>query len=330
MNKNILIDGNNLLHRANYVVDTTCPDPNVQLIYNTLNILSNWITSIDNFQYLAFFIDGVPVRRRALYPQYKVKIKQEGQKSLSDVMNSKLSIPILFDGQEVTNQQQMLLCILSLLGIDVFYHMEEEADDLIASCVKLHSKDLNIIISSDTDFYPLLVKYPTTVLYKPDMSGNRFFDSERAEGHLLKKFGVRVPLSKIETFKGFVGDASDNIIGVPRLRKKVAAELCNLGSIDDILKSGIPFASKVEKDKILRMGEIVKLNIELIKLIDTIDIESMKMGAKPDYRLADSIIKSNIKLSGFPTYAFRTNTGTKIRISDAIDTDPDYAWLKDI
>jgi len=336
MNKNILIDGNNLLHRANAVCDDIVyNNRSVGLIHSSLTMLSDWILSMDNIQSMAFFIDGVPTRRRALYPEYKIKKPDKTvslgpvKMSLSDRLNAE-EVFKLSDGHEASDSCQVIAHVLTLLGIDIFHHIEEEADDLIASYIKAHPKDLNIIISSDTDFYPLLVQYPTTVIYRPGIQGNRFFDHERAEEHLLKKYKVRVPLNKIELFKSLTGDASDKILGVPYLRKKVAAGLCNFDSIDCMIESGIPGASKAEKEKILALRDKIKLNLKLIKLIDNINIESIRTPAKSDHKQADIIIKNDIGLHTFPTFAFQSLMGPKIRTSDAIHTDPDYSWLKDI
>jgi 5'-3' exonuclease len=332
MNKNILVDGNNLLHRANAIYEEVVhKNQPVGLIHSVLTILSDWILSMDNIQHIAFFMDGTPTRRRALYPGYKVKKpEEENKKSLSNTLSTKLTFIELSDGHEVSDIYQVLVHVLCLLGIDVYHNADEEADDLIASYIKVNPKDLNIIVSSDTDFYPLLNQYPTTVIYRPGIQGNRFFDVERAEEHLLKKYKVRVPLTKIELFKSLTGDASDKITGVPHLRKKVAAGLCNFDSIDRMIEFDLPGTSKAEKEKIITLKEKIELNLKLIKLLDDINIESTRIPAYADFKLADLIIKNDIGLYAFPTYAFQLSRNPKIRISDAINIDPDYEWLRGI
>lgn len=328
MKKTILIDGNNLLHRSLAVTDDSFADKSIGMIQNMLSMLSNWLLSIDDINSILFFLDGSPVKRRAMYPEYKLKKKDDGKKSLFDVLSSESPFNSTNIELNCRTVRDVVVYIFSLLGVDIFHHPDEETDDVITSYINQNPKDLNIIISSDVDFFPLLVKHPTTVIYRPGISGNRFFDREVAEEYLLKKFKTRVPLDKIELFKSMTGDASDNIHGIPFLRKKVASALCNLGSISEIISSGAPGASKSEKEKIVASKDLLELNLKLITMIDNLDVESMRIKSINDHVLADSVVKNDIGLTSFQSFAFSVSKSSrKIRCSDAVSADPDYAWL---
>jgi DNA polymerase-1 len=327
LNKTVLIDGNNLLHRSYAVTDDSFADKSIGMIHNMLSMLSNWLMSIDDTNSILLFLDGSPIKRRVLYSEYKAgRKKDDGKKSLFDILNSESPFTSQSIEENCKTVRDVVVYVFSLLGVDIFHHPDEETDDVIASYINQHPKDLNIIVSSDVDFFPLLVKHPTTVIYRPGISGNRFFDREVAEEYLLKKFKTAVPLNRIELFKSMTGDASDNIRGVPFLRKKVASALCNLGSISEIIDSGIPGASKSEKEKIIALKDTLELNLKLIKLIDDLDVGSMRIKSINDHKLANSVIKNDIGLGSFQSFAFSVGN-SRIRCSDAIATDPDYAWL---
>lgn len=327
MNRYVLIDGNNILHRANAIfVKNRDDDPLTNnsgyptgLIYGVFSMLGDWIASVDNPTSMKFFLDGIPARRRLLDPNYKVKE--------NPVRLETESCPIILsDGFEAKNPVHVIIHLLKLLGIDIYHHSEEEADDLIASFVKSKGDDIHIIMSSDIDFYQLLVS-PNVVIYRPGIKGNRFFDAERAEEHLLEKFKVRIPPANVRMFKSLTGDSSDLIVGIPRLRKKVAAPLCSLGSMDEFYASGFPGFSKSEKEKTLSLRERIELNWKLIGLVDSIPLEPLRVASKPDFPAASKILQDDLGIFTIPVYSFQFD-GPKIRLSDPVK--PNYPWLDNI
>jgi len=327
MNRYILVDGNNILHRANAIfVKNRMDDPLINdrgyptgLIYGVFSMLGDWVSSVDNPTAMKFFIDGIPSRRRALDPNYKVK---EGATRL-ETEDCPLT---LSDEFEARNPVHIIIHLLSLLGVDIYYDGNEEADDLIASFVKSHPDDIHIIMSSDVDFYQLLVN-PNVVIYRPGIKGNRFFDAERAEEHLLDKFKVKVPPQNVRMFKSLTGDNSDLIVGIPRLRKKVAAPLCSSESVAEFYASGFPGFSKKEKEKALELRARIELNWKLIGLIDDIDLGPLCTRSKPDFSLANKILQQDLGISTIPAFLFQFGT-SKIRLSDPVKVD--YPWLGDI
>jgi 5'-3' exonuclease len=325
MNKYVLVDGNNILHRANAIFMKGKEVPLINnkgyptgLVYGVFSMLSDWVSSIPNPTSIKFFLDGIPIRRRTIDPNYKMK---EGRSRI-DIEDCPLD---LSDGTIVKNQMHIIIHLLGLLGIDIYYHEEEEADDLIASFVKKYPDDVHIILSSDIDFYQLLVNH-NVVIYRPGIKGNRFFDAERAEEDLFKKFKVRVPPASIRMFKTLTGDASDLIVGVPRLRKKVAAPLCAYKSVGELYGSGFPGFSKAEKAKALEDRDRIEKNFQLIGLNGNIDLESIRSVSEPDFARADKILKNDLQISTIPVYTFLLDQ-KKVRIGDS---KPIYDWLGDI
>lgn len=332
MDRNILIDGNNIIHRSHavFVKDRTGPDVMTSpggyptgLIYGVLSMLSDWISSISHPTRMVFFLDGVPRKRLAMDPQYKFKEE-------SDMPGKTDLLLKLSDGYEARNELDVIVHVLKLLGADLCYHQDEEADDLIASYVRSHSGDMCVVISSDKDFYQLLAWSDRVVLYRPGIKGNRFFDAERAEEDMLSRHKVRVPPSNIRMFKALTGDPSDGIVGVPRLRKKVAAPLCRFRSVDELYESDFPGFSKAEREKAIALRDRIHLNFDLIGLNDGLDLELILQKSTPDFEAASRILKKDLGITTVYSHVFQFENGGKIRLSPASSFDllPDF--LKDI
>lgn len=330
MTRNLIIDGNNLLHRAFHVFALNptgfCSDSGYPtgMIYGPLSMLADWIPSMGSFDFIHFFNDGVPSRRRKLDPDYK-KRDPSRPSPLSTVPK-----PLkLVDGFEADGEVSVLMHILKLLGVNVYFDPNEEADDMIASFVKKYESDYHVIVSSDKDFFQLLTN-PRVAIYRPGNSaGPRMLDAEESEKHwslLNKGSHPAVPSDCVRIFKSLCGDASDSIPGVPRLRKKVAVESaikCDR-SIDKMMENDWPGFSDTEKQKANSMIGRIKLNWELVGLVDDLKVEPVKdVSANP--KIALDIIESlNIGLD----VSFLTPSSLKIRTADAPAKILDSDWTK--
>jgi len=321
MKRNILVDGNNLFHRAHAIF---CKDKTEHelmrspsgyrtgLIYGTLSMLSDWISDISRPDQMELFLDGAPKRRLVIDPEYKAHRRQE---ELVEPCAVKL-----VDGYEAKDEIDAIVHLFRLMGANVYYHPEEEADDLIASYTRARDSDINIIISSDKDFYQLLTS-DNIIIYRPGISGNRFFDAERAEEHMHKLYKVRVPPANIRMFKALTGDSSDGIVGVPRLRKRVAAPLCSLSTVDQLYETDLPGFSKAEKTKALALREKIEINYSLVGLDYLIEIEKFKEEAAPDFSLASRILQEDFGINTIHPYVFQFKNEGKMRTSGPVLPD---------
>lgn len=328
MKRNILIDANNLFHRAHaiYVKDKQPSELFTNnwgyptgLIYGTYSMLQDWLGEINNPTRIIFFMDGIPKRRLAIDSLYKYKEDTVSPgKSPAEI---KLS-----DGYTAPNELKVIFRIAYHLGIDVYFGEHEEADDLIASFIKQNPGDVHIVISSDKDFYQLLAVYNTVILYRPGVTGNRMFDAEKAAEHLEKLYKVKIEPSDIMMFKALTGDPSDGIKGVPRLRKRVIAPLCRYQTVEDLFATGLPKFSKKEKENTLNMKERIAINLELVKLIDNLDVESFRIMSKSDFNAAQTILSEDLDIRAVSADSFRTTPKQAIRVSSPAVPD----WLSDI
>ncbi len=330
--RNILVDGNNILHRAQAIfVDYRSDDPMISpsgyptgLIYGFLSMLSDWVTSVDSPSSMSVFFDGVPKRRLAMDPDYK-------KKDPGSVRPGSLPYSVsLLDGTDARNELEVICALLSLMGVDVYHHPDEEADDVIATYVTSHSQDVNVIFSSDRDYYQLLATNDRVIMFRPGKSGgSKFYDSESAAEDLRKKFDAPVRPSDLLMFKALTGDASDGIFGVPRLRKKVAAPLCRHRTVEDLFSTGLPGFSKVEREKTESLRDRIALNLRLVAFDTSVDLVSCLRRARPDHALAGRVLREDLGIGTVHPGCF-TFARSAVRTGSPVEFNPLPDFLRDI
>jgi len=338
VHRHVLVDGNNLVHRANAVyVDARLSDGRPLLcgpkgyptgvIYGALSFLATWLYDL-NATRISVFFDGVPRRRLAMDPKYKDREPSKNGLKLVDPSGTGVRFPLqLRDGYSATCEVDVFSHLLQLLGCDVYFDPDEEADDLIATFVKQNPEFINIIVSDDKDFFQLLTN-PRVVIYRPGGQDQRFVDAEAAEAHWAKYNKgkhPRVPVSQVRMFKSLCGDTSDNIPGVERLRKKVAITLCHHPDIDSLYASGLPGVSDAERQKMLEMRERVALNYLLVGLIDDLDLSKAIRHAAPDHLLAGDICREDLHMTKLDLKPYKLGPHTNEVPSIPIDD-----WLQNI
>lgn len=313
-NRTVLVDGNNLLHRAHHVFvkdrvpPMTSPDGYpTGLVYGALSMLSDWLCAIARPTKIVYFQDGAPTRRRALDPEYRRR--EEGHFEAGKGTSVKL-----VDGHEASCESLVLAHIMTLLGVDVYGHPDEEADDLIASYVVKH-EGIHVIVSSDRDFYQLLTD-DRVILYRPGVDGDRFFDSEKATDDMMRKHKVHVPPANIKMFKALTGDPSDNIKGIPHLRKKVAAPLCSFSSVSELFASGLPGFSKLERQRADELRSRLETNLDLVRIRTDVPLNPVPGTLNLDQ--ARSVLQS-LGIHGIDISPFHGRDPGTMRTSVALD-----------
>ena len=139
-----------------------------------------------------------------------------------------------------------------------------EADDIIATYVQKITEQPVNIISSDKDLMQLMNDRVT--IYDP--MKRKYITNE----DVIKKFGVTP--DKILDVLSLMGDASDNVPGIPGIGAKTASALINqYGSLDNLIKN-IDNVPQSKRNDILKT-EIDKavLSRNLIRLRGDLDLE---------------------------------------------------------
>ena len=298
-------------------------DMDVGLVKASLKILSSWLYDIQRPTKIIAFFDGFPARRKALFPEYKERDKDDVKAVVhyEHSENSELAVS-LRDGTVVHGPVSVLCHVLRLLGCDVYYHPQEEADDLIATFCRRSAGAVNVIVSSDKDFFQLVDD--RTVIYRPGPNTPRLHDAERVADHMEKLCKVRIGPGQVRMFKALTGDPSDGILGVYGLRKKVAAPLCSHSSVDEVYASGLPGFSKGEREKALLARDQIEHNSRLVGFYDDLDLGACLQPEIGDFALASKMLREDLSFTDADLLPFRVGR----HAMKAISTIPD--WLSDV
>lgn len=141
-----------------------------------------------------------------------------------------------------------------------------ETDDFIKEYCNQYEKEYEIVISSfDYDYIALINQNVSLLTYRG--SSTMIYTPEK----VLSKW--HIPPKYFADYKALVGDASDNIAGIPRIGPKMAANLINeFGFAEEILAK----KEQIQKDNIRLTLDIFEKdllhNIELIRLKGTGEI----------------------------------------------------------
>ena len=144
-----------------------------------------------------------------------------------------------------------LIEAIPALGLPLLRIKGVEADDVIGTLAERAAKHgMKVVISTGDKDMAQLVNDDITIV-------NTMFDTKLDRAGVKAKFDV-LP-TQIVDYLALVGDASDNIPGVPKVGPKTAAKWLNeYGSLDEIVKHAKDIQGKV--------GESLRENLETLEL----------------------------------------------------------------
>ncbi len=198
---------------------------------------------------ICFDKDG-SAKRTELYPDYK-----GNRDATPDVI--KQSIPII---QEII--KAMHIPCVEISGL--------EADDIIGTIAKQAEKQgyQVFMVTPDKDFAQLVSD--NIFMYRPARMGNAIEIWGIPE--VQKRFGVERPEQVID-YLGMMGDASDNIPGLPGVGEKTAKKfLEEFGSMENLLANTSKLKGKM-KEKIEENAELGILSKKLATICLDCDVE---------------------------------------------------------
>ncbi|VAW18557.1 DNA polymerase I [hydrothermal vent metagenome] len=206
------------------------------------------------------FDKGGSVERTEMFPEYKAN-RQETPDAI------KIAVPYI---QE----------ILKAMHIPVVVLEGWEADDIIGTLAKQAEKeDYKVyMVTPDKDFGQLVSE--NIFMYRPARMGNGIEIWGIPE--IQKRFGVERPEQVID-YLGMMGDASDNIPGLPGVGDKTAKKfLEEFGSMEELLANTDKLKGKL-KEKVENNAELGLLSKKLATICTTCDVQ---FDAK-DYELSE-------------------------------------------
>lgn len=273
MRKKLIIDGNNLLHRAHWAYKKNENDYNSDnryVIYVFLNILKSYIRLFEPSEIIVcwdYRLDNEINERKETLEEYKA------QRS---------------NNKEVFENMPAITDILSSLGVKQMRPKNFEADDIMYWLCAEKYPNQCILVTTDSDMYQLIV---------PDLCENIFYNPKRKmqinEVFLKQKYSVNDGYEFIIK-KALRGDSADNITGVKGIRQtRIDSIIECLGKDFDI--------DALKKSDILKPEEfeIFERNIKLMKLDEVMnhpnEIEwyenSISDSIEPDKEKFKDIIK---------------------------------------
>ncbi len=213
-NKFLVIDGNSLAHRAFHAIPqlSTSDGTITNAVYGFTNMLFKVLQKLEPNYAAVAFDKGKVTFRHASYADYKATRK-------ATPPELRPQFPLL---KEVL--RHMRICTLELENY--------EADDIIGTITSVaEAGDIDsVVLTGDRDALQLVSPRVRVLLTKKGITEMEEYD----EGRVWDRFGVSP--AQIIDIKGLMGDASDNIPGVPGIGEKTALKLIQEhGTLEDVI-----------------------------------------------------------------------------------------------
>jgi DNA polymerase-1 len=265
-----LLDGMALVYRAHFAFATnpirTSAGRNTSAIYGFTNTLLELITKQKPTHLAVVFDTAAPTARHKEFPAYKAQ-REEMPEELSDAIPDVKRLIRAFN--------------LPVLELDGY-----EADDIIGTLAReACAQDfVTFMVTPDKDFGQLV--NDCVKIYRPGRMG----DGAEILGvpEVLAKWEIKT-CDQVRDILGFMGDASDNIPGIPGVGPKTATKLiAQYGTLENALDH---FAE--QKGKLKESLEKFRDQAILSKRLATIDVnvpiafepEKLRIGPRDDATL---------------------------------------------
>ncbi len=259
-----LVDGNSHCYRAYYALGnlSTSRGRPSGAIYGVVNML-NKLREQMHPDYLAVCFDlKDPTFRHKMFKDYKVH-----RKPMPDDLQSQI---------------ETIKEVILAYGIQIFECSGYEADDIMATlALKLKSRVDVYIVSNDKDMLQLVDKY--VKIYQPQKE-REIFDEEA----VFERYKVKP--SQIADLLALAGDSTDNILGIPGIGPKTAADLIGrFGSLEKILENIDQISQEKRRNLLIQFSEQARLSKKLacleVSVPVKIDLGQLKIASEDREKL---------------------------------------------
>lgn len=202
--KYLLIDGNNLLHRAFWI--------------------AKYKEQEDSNLYLEIFLKSIKLYAE-LYPSDKIICTWDKKMHLDEGKNFRQELCEYKQGRDENYNKKVYEHIddinrfLLSLGVKIMYPGYLEADDIMHWCSTQHLDDDFVVVSVDKDLLQLV------------SSNTKVYNPIKKQEYNIVNFEalIGIPVEKFVLQKAIIGDVSDNIkglekIGIKRAQKYISGE----------------------------------------------------------------------------------------------------------
>ncbi len=249
----LAVDGNSLMHRAFHALPLLdAGGVYTNAAHGFLSMLLKAVSDLSP-RYIAVAFDlPVPTFRHTAYADYKA-----GRRAMPE---------------ELKPQFPLIKEILGDMKLGVLTSEGYEADDILGTLSqKCRESGLDcVLLTGDRDALQLIGDGTRVLFTRKGITESTLFDSAGVK----ETFGVTP--EQVTDWKGLMGDASDNIPGIPGVGEKTAVKLLNeYGSLENVLAHGDEIKGK--------LGEKVRDNAELARFSK--DLATIRPTAPIDFDL---------------------------------------------
>ena len=276
----LVIDGNSLMHRAFHALPLMDADGvYTNAVHGFLSMMLKAVQEVSPRYIAAAFDTHAPTFRHTAYAEYKA-----GRRAMPE---------------ELRPQFPIIREILAGMGLGVLSVDGYEADDILGTCAgKCRDAGLDcVLLTGDRDALQLVGEGTKVLFTRKGITESTLFD---AAG--VKEYFSVTP-EQVTDWKGLMGDASDNIPGIPGVGEKTAVKLLNeYGTLENVLAHAADIKGK--------LGEKIRDNADLARFSK--DLATIRPTAPIDFDL--TAFDAGHLASGLPTLRKYQLNGIAARI----------------
>jgi DNA polymerase-1 len=269
----VLLDTHAIIHRAYHALPelTTPKGEPAGAVYGLSTMLMRIAKELSPDYIAACYDLPGPTHRHEVYKEYKAKRPKIDDALVVQLARSR--------------------DVLAAFGVPVYEAPGFEADDCIGTIANAAKKDFDIIIASgDMDTMQLVDDAKVRVFtLRKGLQDTVLYD----EDAVVARYGF--PPERIADYKGFAGDPSDNIIGIPGIGEKTATTLLRkFGSMEGVYKALKKNKEKFAKDsgfseRVVNLLEEHEDEAEFSKVLATIRLDAPVSFKKPERVFTEGI-----------------------------------------
>jgi DNA polymerase I len=250
--KLVLIDGNSIAYRAFFALP---------LLNNEKGIHTNAVYGF-TMMLMKILEDEKPTHILVAFDAGKTTFRH---KTFSEYKGGRQKTP-----PELSEQFPFIRELLTAYGIPQYELENYEADDIIGTLSLLAEKDgfETKVISGDKDLTQLSSDKTTVNITRKGITDIE----EYTPAHIQEKYGLSA--EQIIDMKGLMGDASDNIPGVPGVGEKTAIKLLKeYGTLENLLQSIEKVSGKKLQEKLAEFKDQAVMSKELATITREAPVE---------------------------------------------------------
>lgn len=242
----IIIDGSSLVYRAFYALPLlmTAQGQYTNAVYGFMTMLMKLMAAEQPESIVVAFDKGKLTFRNDTYAEYKAHRKPTPP--------------------ELSAQFPIVKDVLTALGITVLEQDGYEADDIIGTLATQAAEvgQAVTIVTGDRDALQLIAPHIEVLLTKKGITDMVRFD----EAQFVETYGLQPP--QLIDLKGLMGDASDNIPGVPGVGEKTALKLIReFQSVENVLQHIENISGKKLKESLTEHAEAALMSKKLATIV---------------------------------------------------------------